>query len=151
MLVYKKGDILNATENIICHQVNIQGKMGGGLALQIAKTYPSVEHKYQQYCKECNYDELMIGDYQAISIGAHKYIVNCFTQKPNFDTDYEAIKIIFEGLLQSCKLNNFTIAVPYKYGCGIAHGDWDKVSKIFENLSNKYGVDISVYKLEKID
>lgn len=25
MLIYKKGNILNATEDIICHQVNVDG------------------------------------------------------------------------------------------------------------------------------
>lgn len=146
MIVIKNGDILNATENLICHQVNIQGVMGGGLALQIAKSYPNVEKEYKEFCNK--YKDLLIGKYQVVKIGKRKYIVNCFSQQANFDTDYEAIKIIFEGLLQSCKLNDFTIAVPYKYGCGIAHGDWEEVQKIFEDLSNKYEVPIVIYKLE---
>ena len=145
MIINKIGNILEANENIICHQVNVQGNMGGGLALQIAKSYPNVEKEYKEVCNK--YKDLLIGQYQVVKIGKRKYIVNCFSQQANFDTDYEAIKIIFEGLLQSCKLNDFIIAAPYKYGCGIAHGDWDKVSKIFENLSSKYEVPIVIYKL----
>lgn len=148
MIINKIGNILEANENIICHQVNIQGIMGGGLALQIAKSYPDVEKQYQQCCQECNYDETMLGNYQTVSIGHRKYIVNCFTQKINYDTDYEAIEKVFNELLESCKRYNLTIAIPYRYGCGIANGDWNIVSKIFENLSDKHDVDISIYRLE---
>ena len=147
MLIYKNGDILKATENIICHQVNVQGIMGGGLAKQIATTYPNVERLYQEHCKILNNDyEILKGDYLIGQAKPNQYIANCFTQKPNFDTDYEALKICFSTLLGIFKA---PIAVPYKYGCGIANGDWGKVSDIFEKLSKKYGVDIVIYKLEK--
>lgn len=118
MLIYKTGDILKATENIICHQVNVDGVMGGGLALQIAKQYPEVEKQYQSYCENCN-------------------------------NDYERLK----GRVYEIEVENkYTIiAVPFKYGCGIAKGDWNIVSKIFEDLSNEYGIDISVYKMESIE
>lgn len=150
MIIIKQGDILQATENIICHQVNVDGVMGGGLALQIAKSYPEVEKEYKQICKLYNYDyEKLKGvDYKS-QIGHLKFIANCFTQKPNFDTDYEAIKQVFRDLLKECKNQNKTISVPYGYGCGIANGDWNIVSKIFEELSNEYGIDIVVYKLDK--
>ena len=149
MIKYKNGDILSATENVICHQVNVDGIMGGGLAYQIAKTYPEIEETYKEYCKahDCNYEKL-----KGLSIGCktNKYwVANCFTQKPNFDTDYEAIKECFKNLLDYCKTQNFTIAVPYKYGCGIANGNWEEVETIFKSLSGIYGIDISVYRLEE--
>lgn len=150
MLIYKIGDILQATESIICHQVNIQGIMGGGLALQIARTYPNVEKEYQDYCT-ClvNNYELLKGDYQIVKVESNKYIANCFTQKPNFDTDYEAIGECFKDLLDICKYTGRTIAIPYKYGCGIANGKWEEVETVLRSLSGIYGVDINVYKLEK--
>ena len=43
MLINKNGDILKATENIICHQCNTRGIFGGGLAYQIKSTYPNCE------------------------------------------------------------------------------------------------------------
>lgn len=148
-LIYKKGDILEATENIICHQVNVDGVMGGGLAKQIASRYPDVEIKYKKFCRSYDYDyEKLKGNGYMIPIGNLKFIENCFTQKPNYDTDYKAIEKCFTNLIELCKLHNSTIAVPYKYGCGIANGDWNVVSKIFENLSNKYEIDIVVYQLE---
>lgn len=145
MLIYKTGDILQATENIICHQVNEDGIMGGGLALQIAKSYPKVEQQYKKYCDL--YKDYLYGSYQVEKIGDKKYIANCFTQR-NFITNLKDIDQVFRGLLESCKLNEFSICIPFKYGCGIANGDWNKVSKMFEKLSNEYGLDISIYKLE---
>lgn len=150
MLIYKNENILKAYENIICHQVNVQGIMGGGLALQIAKSYPHIAKNYSQFCKEnLNSYDVLKGKIYIVNINNNQEIANCFTQKPNFDTDYEAIKQVFMGLLIECKNQNKTIAVPYKYGCGIANGDWDIVSDIFEKLSKKYGVDIVIYKLEE--
>lgn len=150
MLVYKMGDVLKATENIICHQVNVDGVMGGGLASQIADTYPNVEKIYNDYCNWLSYDyELLKDDYCIVKVKSTQYIANCFTQKPNFDTDYKALKTCFSALLNVCKRTDKTIAVPYGYGCGIAKGNWNTVSKIFEDLSNEYEIDISVYELEE--
>lgn len=150
MLIYKTGDILKADENIICHQVNVDGVMGGGLAKQIASAYPKVEKEYKRACNsfENNFERLR-GLSKNVKINNDQYISNCFTQKPNFDTDYKAIKKCFKVLLVMCNQFNKTIAIPYKYGCGIANGDWNIVSKIFEDLSDEYGVNISIYKLKE--
>lgn len=152
MLIYKKGDILKANENIICHQVNIDGIMGGGLALQIARTYPDVEIKYKKFCRCYNYDyEKLKGNGVIVKIGHLKFIENCFTQKPNFDTDYEALEKCFRYLLELCKYHNYSICIPYMMGCGIANGDWNKVSNILKKLSNEYQINISVYRLENAE
>ncbi len=148
MLIYKTGDILKATENIICHQVNVQGVMGGGLALQIANLYPDCEKEYRSMCLDYNknYEELK-GKAYRYCVNSTQEIANCFTQEPDFTTDYEAIENCFQTILSYARLANKTIAIPYKYGCGIAYGDWNKVSKIFADSSDEYGVDISIYKL----
>lgn len=144
MLIIKEGNILQSTENIICHQVNEYGIMGGGLALQIAKAYPEVEKQYKDFCNKLN--GLLYGQYQACKIGNKKYIANCFTQR-NFVTNLEDIELVFRGLLESCKLNNFTIAIPYGYGSNIAKGSWLQIQSLFEKLSNEYNVPIIIYKL----
>lgn len=149
-LIYKKGDILEATENIICHQVNVDGIMGGGLAKQIASHYPNCENEYQKLCISFNKKyNLLRGEACLVNIDKKKFIANCFTQLPNFDTDYEALNDCFRFLLKFCKGTNMTICIPYRYGCGIANGDWNIVSQIFEDLSNEYDVDIVVYQLEE--
>ena len=50
MLKLKNGNILESDANIICHQVNCQGVMGAGLALQIRKRYPSAFEEYRGTC-----------------------------------------------------------------------------------------------------
>lgn len=149
MLINKTGDILKATEDIICHQVNIDGVMGGGLAKQIASTYPNVEQEYKMFCLmlKHNYDGLR-GKYYPVQIGTQE-IFNCFTQKPNFDTDYDALKICFAKVLKYAKEHNKSVCMPYKYGCGIANGNWEEVETILRSLSGMYDVDISIYKLEE--
>ena len=149
MIIIKKGNILEAKENVICHQVNVEGIMGGGLALQIAKLYPNVENEYKDWCQQNRYSyKALCGDYKLIKINDNQFIANCFTQMLDFTTDYSAIVDCFGILLKLCQANNWTIAVPYGYGCGIAKGDWNIVSKIFEELSNNNGIDIVIYKLE---
>ncbi|WP_411668007.1 hypothetical protein [Bacillus subtilis] len=39
MIKIIQGDLLEAKENIIAHQVNCKGVMGSGIALQIKKKY----------------------------------------------------------------------------------------------------------------
>lgn len=145
MLIYKNGDILKAKENIICQQVNEDGVMGGGLALQVATQYPHVEQEYKEFCNQ--FKGMLYGQYQVVKIDERKYIANCFTQR-NFITNLKDIEKLFKGLLDSCKINGFSLCIPFKYGCGMAHGDWNIVSKLFKNLSKEYEVDIIVYKLE---
>lgn len=150
MVVYKSGDILKATENIICHQVNVDGVMGGGLAKQIASTYPKVLIHYKRLCKSFDYDyEKLRGMYQFIRVSDTQQICNCFTQRPNFNTDYVAIEKCFKDILHIAKKSNLSIAIPFHYGCGIANGEWEEVITILRNLSGLYDVDISVYRLEE--
>ena len=47
MIKTVNGNILEATEDIICHQVNCQGVMGSGLAKQIRSKWPSVFADYK--------------------------------------------------------------------------------------------------------
>lgn len=147
MIINKVGNILNAEENIICHQVNINGVMGGGLARQIAQKYPEAEKIYHNFCERHDFSyKKLAGEVQLLKINNRRGIANCFTQKENFDTDYRRLKKCFARLLKYCKQRGLTVAVPHKYGCGIANGDWNIVLNVFRELSKKYNVDVSVYK-----
>ena len=43
MITEKRGDLLNAKENIIAHQVNCKGVMGAGIAKLIKNNLISIE------------------------------------------------------------------------------------------------------------
>ena len=149
MLIYKKGDLLQAIEDIICHQVNEMGVMGGGLAKQIADTYPEVEEEYMNYSQGRSPSELLglslICDTHSNN---QQLIANCYTQD-DMNTRLDLIEKVFDQLLRYCKEGSFTIAIPYGYGCGIANGDWSEVSALFYELSQKHQVDIAVYNRER--
>lgn len=52
MIKYIIGDALNTDCDILCHQVNLQGVMGGGIAKQIAQRFPNVESEYVNFEKK---------------------------------------------------------------------------------------------------
>lgn len=147
MITYHNGNLLESGCDIIAHQVNLGGIMGGGLALQIAKKYPKVEKDYQMYCKDWGYDaKNLAGDVCFIEIGnTNRYIANCFSQDKNFNTRYD--------WLESCVywIKSFTekgtVGVAYGYGCGIADGDWNKVLEVFEKEFSDSEIELQIWKL----
>ena len=133
----RNGDLLKADVDIILHQVNLQGFMGGGIAYQIAKKFPNVEKEYIEF------EEKELG--KVCFVKTNRYVVgNCFSQNWYFETDYQALRQCLDVVLEYMFKNNLkTIAIPYKYGCGIASGNWDIVLEIFERKIP----DIIIYKL----
>ena len=127
-----KGDLLETNADVICHQVNLQGVMGGGLALSIARKYPNVNKCYESYSKKDLGEVCMVYTDDFI-------VANCFSQREDFNTDYKALR---ECLLKVRKhmidCGYRTVAIPYKYGCGIANGDWETVFYIFNDIFFKH-------------
>lgn len=139
MIKYIKGDLLETDAQLVLHQVNLQGVMGGGLALSIARRYPNVELVYRTF----EYKEL---GQVVVARAGNKYIGNCFSQNEDFTTNYEALKECLDKVIKI--MNKFdikTVAIPYKYGCGIASGDWNIVESIFKEKFKNY--DLLIYQL----
>jgi len=152
MLKVINGNLLNATEDIIIHQVNCQGAYGAGLAKQIAQKYPKAKKEYVNYCNNNNPDSLLgdclvtkTEDFLIANLFAQKYYgkYGAFYKKYGRQTNYRAFA---KGLVKLKKeYPNKSIAIPYKIGCGLAKGDWDKIQKIFDlAFPDK---EIKVYKL----
>ena len=53
MLHHRVGNLLDAPQKVIAHQVNCQGKMGSGVAKVIRDKYPKV---YETYLNTCAYN-----------------------------------------------------------------------------------------------
>ena len=145
MIKIINGDILNCTEDIIVHQVNVAGVMGGGIALQLAKKYEKLEETYAEFCEmyDNDYNKLKGKAFKVMLKG--KFIMNMFSQKENFDTDYESMKVALEEVKEYAKSYNLSIAIPYGIGCGIANGDWNTVLSIIDKAFKDYKV--TLYKL----
>lgn len=148
MVNIKIGNILNCSEDIIVHQVNVQGVMGGGVARQLADQYSGLEKNYSKHCKLLDNDYEILKETTLFYKENNKIICNIFSQKPNFNTDYSSIKKCLQYIKLWAGNNNLSIAIPYGIGCGIANGDWNIVYKIIEEVFEDYNV--TLYKLEEM-
>lgn len=126
---------------------------GGGVARQLANRYKAIiaiknlEEEYRQYCSNYNNEyEKLKGTVLFITV-EDKIISNLFSQKPNFDTDYEVMRKGLEQIKEVAKKNNLSIAIPYGIGCGIANGNWNEVYKIVDEVFSNYKV--TLYRLEQ--
>ena len=163
MIKFFNGDLLKSGCDIICHQVNEWGVMGAGIAKQIKEKYPKAFADYTKAIREAKSKGKNL-PLLALSKQPDGIVVaNMFTQR-NGETDLELLRnaVVFLGMpildLFVTKLKfkettgvvvdrPFRVGIPYKYGCGIAKGDWESVLKIWVEV---FGIleyrDLEVWK-----
>lgn len=81
MISIVKGDITNAKENIICHQVNCQGVMGSGVAKALFTKYPQMRKDYFEYYnnhRESYLPENFLGHVILTKIAEQQWIASIF-------------------------------------------------------------------------
>lgn len=162
MVKIVKGNILNASEDIIGHQVNCIGVMEAGLALQIKKKFPNVFDEYRAFLKEheekhrdgITSQKYPIGQVQFVAVEDNKTVANIFGQidvgGAKRHTDYEALKTALRAIRDAVTTEGSehykkSVALPYGLGCGLAGGSWDVVSEIIEDtFAND---EVTLYKL----
>lgn len=148
MVTVKIGNILNCEEDIIVHQVNVQGIMGGGVAWQLSQHYPGLEEDYRKFCETQDFDyNKLKGRIHVHITNDGKAVANMFSQKPNFDTDYQSMEKCLQQIKRDAMPSKATIAIPNGIGCGIANGDWEEVYRIIDKVFKGYNV--TLYKLKK--
>lgn len=148
MIVSSLGDILESNCDIIVHQVNCKGVMGAGLAKQIRDKYPNVYEEYKKFCDQDN----LLGKAQFVPIAYKKYICNLFGQDDygtGLQTDYEAFEKAIAEIKEIAWEHDFSIAIPYGIGCGLAGGSWDIISNIIDKYFEYSSVYCYIYKLKK--
>jgi O-acetyl-ADP-ribose deacetylase (regulator of RNase III) len=153
MIKIVQGNILNASENIICQQVNCKGVMNAGIAKQIRDKYPNIYIEYQRYCLSHPKDKLL-GKVFIYPIDYTSKYICCIFGQDNFGrtpntvyTSYKALREGFQTIKNEARKNNLTIAIPYGIGCGLAGGSWNMVYTIIKNIFDDY--DAMIYRLEK--
>lgn len=151
MVKYKKGDLLQATEDIIAHGCNCSGGFGSGVAGQIAKKYPYAREDYLSvYSNYANKGELMpLGMIISSDQPDGKIVVNCTTQLAYLPrgvchADYEAIRTCMARIKEWASIFEQSIAIP-KIGAGLAGGDWAVIEQVLNEVFNDY--DVTVYEL----
>lgn len=134
-IIYKQGDLLACTEDVIVHGCNAQGVMGSGVAALIRKKYPNAARAYfNMKDNRC----LQLGAWSYSKENDGKTIINAITQEfygrnPHVVyASYGAIAHVFGNINKWCKTYGVkSIAMP-KIGAGLANGDWNVIEKIIE-------------------
>lgn len=152
------GDILDSEENLILHQVNCKGVMGGGLAKQIREKWPGVYEEYRRACEVANIDKNvfnphLLGKTLYCSVGPAQWVVNLFGQE-SFGkeagvvyTDYNALKGCLLSIHDSAWRCGWSIAIPYGIGCGLGGGDWKGVVlPMILDIFEKSSVEVKIYR-----
>lgn len=159
MIQVVQGDILQASEDIIAHQVNCMGVMGSGVAKCVREKYPGVYESYREHAQYMrryhSVQELLGTNYYAIirgSDGKPRFIANMFAQhnygkQPYVYTNYDAIRSCLIGLRNFANKDDVpkSIALPYKVGCVRGGGDWHGV--VFPMIQEILGdLNVTLYK-----
>ena len=158
MITEKRGDLLNAKENIIAHQVNCKGVMGAGIA-KLIKNNLLTGKQFDQYRKKClSYGADLLGTcyLEPINGRQNQYVANLFGENiptgKTLDTDYNALESAIINLKLTARQHQMSIAIPGYIGCGLAGGDWDYVYKYIlvpHFKSYRYGLSI-IYIMDSI-
>lgn len=159
MIKIVEGDLLQATEDIIGHQVNCQGKMNSGVAKSIREKFPLV---YKMYMKRCNFYVMemgydtsrMLGMNQVIQVEEGKWVANLFGQNfYGYDglkyTNEKSLFETFKKLREYAESQNLSVALPYLIGCDRGGGDWKTVEGYLSKAFDGYEVTLYKYNEDK--
>lgn len=144
-IIYVKGNLLDAPQQLIAHQVNCQGVMGSGVAKALRDRWPSLFMGYKVFIDQVPHGELLGKTYVHQTFD-NKFILNIFSQDKYLPrtvchTNYQAMEKAFIDLKESFAGD---MAIP-KIGCGLGGGDWDIVSGLIESIFDDRNV--YVYEL----
>lgn len=150
------GDLLESGADIICHQVNCQGKMNSGVAKQIRLKYPEVYEEYMRLCNNTQNPKDLLGYAQRVSTKfGLPSVFNLFAQcnygyDGNQYTDINALRKSLEHVYNVAKtidIADFRVAMPYKIGCVRGGADWDEVYAMIEEIFTD--IDVELWRLDK--
>ena len=146
MVTIKTGDLLEATETIIVHQVNCHGIVGG-LAAAVFEKYPAAEDDYMQLVQRAN-PWTLLGMAQLTGRQKDGHIIcNLYGQyQPGADYRPAELKDALHALASMARSLGMSVALPYKLSCGICGGDWDEVYQIIKDTM--VGIDCTIYRRE---
>lgn len=141
---YLEGDVLNSGEQIVVHGCNCFNNMGSGIAKQVREEFPEAWEADQATIPG---DVSKMGTYTTAVLKNGTRLINAYTQyhysRTQVNLDYVALELAFMNICNDFPDAN-VIAMP-KIGAGLAGGDWNKIEKILETVSNKWNKTFRVY------
>lgn len=137
-IIYKQGNIVDATEPYILHGCNAQGVMNSGVAKAIRSKWPEAYNEYRMVYE--NKEHLPLGMVIRAPGNKGKYILHAITQKYFYTNgkqyaSYGAIKEVMKNINEQCF--NSKVAMP-RIGCGLGGLEWKFVEKIIEDESTNF-------------
>lgn len=170
-----QGDLLEATEDFILQQCNCLTVKPHGLSETLGKKFPHARvyhHRRAIYGKNIAIDSdraipgtsvictgtpgiiCLYGQWRSGKIGSNYFDLYPESSPP--ESELQRLLWFISGLTQigeyflQVSKQKVSIAVPYKIGCGLAGGNWEKYSKILEQFEEKYSsvLTLTIYKLE---
>jgi O-acetyl-ADP-ribose deacetylase (regulator of RNase III) len=151
------GNLLDAKEEIIAHQVNAQGHMGSGLAGQLMEKYPRLRPSYKIFCKDESdgKPKNLLGKVFFYYAPDGKIIANIFGQLTygyNKNVVYTDMNAFRQGLVTvgyKMKDTKKKLALPYKIGAGLANGSWKEIKLAIESWNSVTNDFTHVYAFKK--
>jgi O-acetyl-ADP-ribose deacetylase (regulator of RNase III) len=170
---YKVNDDLVEDKEIdvFCHQCNCRACMGGGIAAQIAETYPEVARRDSEYHNEVytNNDkstEKMLGTILPVILHDQRICINMYSQYdmgaafPDSiefeDPDTKSKRLeYFKSCLEQIKVfldgpggeRLKTIGFPKYIGCGLAGGFWPNYEQAIKDFAKTVGQKVFIVSL----
>lgn len=152
MIKVVDGDLLKAKEDILGHQVNCQGVMGSGIALQVKQQHPKAFEVYNQLVDEAKHaqsDRFLLGKALVVESNG-KYIANLFGQYTYGSngqfTLMNALQNSLVKLRQFAESHDLTVGLPFKIGSDRGGADWNEVLKLIETAFEGYEDKLTLYK-----
>ena len=153
-IIYKNGNLLDATTDVIAHQVNCQGVMGSGVAKQIREKWANVYTAYRaEYDLFTDLNKPLLGNCQLVQVNDHQHVANLFGQdKYGYDgkryTSYDGIYDALVSLAFQMENNNMnSVAFPYHMSSDRGGADWIIISTMITSVFKHTDVQIEIWKL----
>ena len=149
MITIKEGSLFDATEGVICHQVNCKGNMGRGIAKQFQTLFPAAFDEYVRTCHSVAPSSFLLGKIVVCreTINPILYTCSMFAQDDwrghnVCNTNYPAFRECCGRIKQFQIDNSYSLVIhmPYLIGCGLGGGDWPIVYSIIEEELCDYNV-----------
>lgn len=146
MVTIKKGNLLDAKEKVIAHQVNCFGG-AAGLAAAIFRKWPYARKDYTDLTTRLPARTLLgMAQFTGQQKDGH-IICNLYGQyEAGAAYNPKKLEQALEQLGNFARAMGYSVALPWKLSCGICGGDWDEVQQIIERTMD--GVDCVIYRRE---
>lgn len=163
MISFVKGDILDSQEQYLCQQCNCISVRSHGLSQQIASRYPHANpyalRSQLGRRNHCIKDHIAVpGTIDVLGTGDQRRVICMYAQygmgKPGSygstisDSHHEREQWFISCLRKIGDLHPESIALPYRIGCGLAGGDWDRYLNIIKDWSSDNpSIKIVIYQI----